>query len=42
MNEPWGYDALVGALLSDPVNPSCAAGVIFFNNAWYLNMCGHG
>ena len=22
--------------------PSCAAGVIFFNNVGYLGMCGHG
>jgi 4-hydroxyproline epimerase len=33
---------MVGALLSDPVNPTCAAGVIFFNNVGYLGMCGHG
>ncbi|HEY2157514.1 MAG TPA: proline racemase family protein, partial [Isosphaeraceae bacterium] len=25
-----------------PSDPSCAAGVIFFNNVSYLNMCGHG
>jgi 4-hydroxyproline epimerase len=33
---------MVGALLSDPVDPTCAAGVIFFNNVGYLGMCGHG
>jgi 4-hydroxyproline epimerase len=33
---------MVGALLCDPVDPSCAAGVIFFNNVGYLGMCGHG
>ena len=42
VNEPRGYDALVGALLCEPTDSSCAAGVIFFNNAGYLNMCGHG
>jgi 4-hydroxyproline epimerase len=42
VNEPRGSDALVGALLCDPSDPSCSAGVIFFNNAGYLNMCGHG
>lgn len=42
VNEPRGYDALVGALLCEPVDPSCAAGLIFFNNAGYLGMCGHG
>jgi 4-hydroxyproline epimerase len=41
-NEPRGYDAVVGALLCEPVNPSCAAGLIFFNNTGYLGMCGHG
>jgi 4-hydroxyproline epimerase len=42
INEPRGYDALVGALLCEPDNPTCAAGLIFFNNAGYLGMCGHG
>ena len=40
--EPRGSDVLVGALLCEPVDPACAAGVIFFNNAGYLHMCGHG
>src|SRR5271165_5896545 len=42
VNEPRGSDAIVGALLCDPVDPACAAGVIFFNNVGYLGMCGHG
>lgn len=42
VNEPRGNDAMVGALLCEPADPSCAAGVIFFNNVGYLNMCGHG
>jgi 4-hydroxyproline epimerase len=33
---------MVGALLCEPVDPVCAAGVIFFNNVGYLGMCGHG
>src|SRR4029453_10839211 len=41
-NEPRGSDALVGALLCEPVDKSCATGVIFFNNVGYLGMCGHG
>ncbi len=41
-NEPRGSDVLVGALLCEPVDRSCVAGVIFFNNVGYLNMCGHG
>ncbi len=42
VNEPRGSDVLVGALLCEPVDKSCAAGVIFFNNVGYLGMCGHG
>lgn len=41
LNEPRGFDALVGALLCEPTDPDCAAGLIFFNNAGYLGMCGH-
>src|SRR5690242_10373822 len=42
VNEPRGSDAVVGALLCDPPDSSCQAGVIFFNNVGYLGMCGHG
>ena len=42
VNEPRGSDVLVGALLCEPADRSCAAGVIFFNNVGYLGMCGHG
>jgi 4-hydroxyproline epimerase len=42
VNEPRGSDAIVGALLCEPVDPACSAGVIFFNNVGYLGMCGHG
>jgi len=42
VNEPRGSDPVVGALLCEPADPSCAAGVIFFNNVGYLGMCGHG
>ena len=42
VNEPRGSDVLVGALLCEPVDPACCAGVIFFNNVGYLGMCGHG
>ncbi len=41
-NEPRGTDVLVGALLTPPLDPGAAAGVIFFNNVGYLGMCGHG
>lgn len=40
--EPRGSDAMVGALLCEPTDPRCVAGVIFFNNTGYLGMCGHG
>jgi 4-hydroxyproline epimerase len=39
--EPRGHDALVGALLCEPEDQACAAGLIFFNNVGYLGMCGH-
>ncbi len=42
VNEPRGSDVLVGGLLCDPVDSSCTAGVIFFNTAGFLGMCGHG
>jgi proline racemase len=41
LREPRGHDAIVGALLVPPSDPSCAAGVIFFNTASNLGMCGH-
>lgn len=40
--EPRGHDAIVGALLTPPVNADSTVGVIFFNNGTYLGMCGHG
>ena len=42
IEEPRGWDALVGALLCKPYDPSCETGVLFFNNVGYLGMCGHG
>ncbi len=42
VNEPRGSDVVVGALLVEPEDKGCAAGVIFFNNVGYLGMCGHG
>ncbi|HKE39871.1 MAG TPA: proline racemase family protein [Casimicrobiaceae bacterium] len=42
VNEPRGSDAIVGALLCAPSDPSCDVGVIFFNNVGYIGMCGHG
>jgi 4-hydroxyproline epimerase len=42
VNEPRGSDVVVGALLVEPEDKTCATGVIFFNNVGYLGMCGHG
>src|SRR3982750_113523 len=42
VNEPRGSDVIVGALLVEPTDAPCAAGVIFFNNVGYIGMCGHG
>ena len=42
VNEPRGSDVMVGALLVEPGDKTCVAGVIFFNNIGVLQMCGHG
>ncbi len=42
VNEPRSFDAMVGALLCEPSDKGCVAGLIFFNNVGYLGMCGHG
>lgn len=40
--EPRGHEVIVGALLVEPKDASCVAGVVFFNNVGLLGMCGHG
>ena len=42
VNEPRGWEAMVGALLCPPSEPDCTAGVLFFNNVGPLGMCVHG
>jgi 4-hydroxyproline epimerase len=42
VSEPRGNDALVGALLCPPSDPSNAAAVVFFDNNGYLPISGHG
>jgi 4-hydroxyproline epimerase len=42
VNEPRGTEAVIGALLCAPVDRSCVTGIIFFDRAGYLGMCGHG
>ena len=41
-SEPRASDAMVGALLLPPIQPTSVASVIYFNNDGYLGMCGHG
>ena len=40
--EPYGQEAMVGALLTPPTNTECVTGVIFFDGAAVIGMCGHG
>lgn len=42
MLEPRGHKDMFGAVLLKPTMPEAAIGVVFMNNAGYLNMCGHG
>ena len=42
IHEPRGFDAMVGAFLCQPADPSCVTGVVFFNNVSYLHGCLHG
>jgi 4-hydroxyproline epimerase len=42
LSEPRGSEAMVAAILTPPVTAGAAAGVVFCNDAGYLDMCGHG
>jgi 4-hydroxyproline epimerase len=42
INEPRGFDAIVGACLCQALDPTCTTGVVFFNNHSYLHSCLHG
>jgi 4-hydroxyproline epimerase len=42
INEPRGAPVLVGAVLTPPITTAASAGIVFFNNAGYIGMCGHG
>ena len=39
--EPRGHNAIVGALITPPVNSDSLTGVIYFNDVGFLGMCGH-
>lgn len=40
--EPRSSDVVVGGLLCEPTDPQSTIGILFFNSAGYLGMCGHG
>jgi 4-hydroxyproline epimerase len=40
--EPRGSEAVVGAMLCEPTASEADLAVVYFNNAGYLGMCGHG
>ena len=42
MLEPRGHADMCGAVLTEPVAPGSHAGVLFFHNAGYSSMSGHG
>jgi 4-hydroxyproline epimerase len=42
VDEPRGNEAMVGALLTEPVDGRCTTGVIYFDRTLILGMCGHG
>src|SRR5258706_7589331 len=42
VTEPRASDVVVGAVLMPPVEAGSVASGIYFNNAGYLCMCGHG
>jgi 4-hydroxyproline epimerase len=42
VSEPRGSSVAVGAVVTPPVERGSACGVVFFNDAGLLGMCGHG
>ena len=42
VDEPRGHEAMVAALLVPPDEPDSLTGVIFFDRAGVIGMCGHG
>jgi proline racemase len=42
MREPRGHEGMYGCLITPPVSPDAAFGVIFMHNQGYSTMCGHG
>ena len=42
MHEPRGHRDMFGAVLTPPTTPRGQYGLLFMDNAGYLDMCGHG
>ncbi len=42
IREPRGSEVMVGGLICKPCDPAHSAGIIFFDGAGFLGMCGHG
>lgn len=42
IGEPRGSEAMVGGLICKPCDPTHSAGIMFFDGAGFLGMCGHG
>lgn len=42
MHEPRGHRDMFGAILTPPTSPRSQYGLLFMDNAGYLDMCGHG
>lgn len=42
IQEPRGHADMFAALITEPVDPSCDAGVFFLESGGFLSMCGHG
>lgn len=41
MHEPRGHRDMCGVFMTPPVNPEAQMGLLFFDTAGYLSMCGH-
>ena len=41
VGDPRGVDAMVGVIMMQPSDPSCAFGAFYFNRVGYLDICGH-
>lgn len=42
MYEPRGHHGMYGCIMTAPVSPDAAFGVLFMHNEGYSTMCGHG